>query len=442
MTVRNLPARHSAILLFVLAALAAMISPAARLKAQEEKTSIFDWGFQERVRQEYLLNCFDFESDFDDDRNHIRFRTQLWFSIKPRNDLELYIKLNNEHRYFMKPEKDLDFGEYIHEFIFESLYLELSDIAGSPFSVTIGRQNIMLGEGFIYLDGNPLDGSRTAYMNAVKVTVKGEKRSLTLHALSNPQKDQYLPVLNEQDKVLVESDEKGWGAVYTETSRTWAKLDGYYFYKREEESELRSVETRLHTIGARLNGTLLGDFDYAAEAAYQTGSYGSVDRTGLGGYIHLTYSPEALYEPEFSIGTIYLSGDNGETTEYEGWNPLYGRWPKWSDLYIYTLVTEHGAAYWDNLIAPYGRVALRFDERFQFVAILYEMRAPERPLAYGSGIFGTGLDRGLLSKIRLDWKWNNYLRGHLEWEQFMPGDYYADGSDSAHFLRWEFNIIY
>ncbi len=434
--------RKRTMLLLAMCGFIAQLIPMGALMAQDEEDSIFSWGFQERVRQEYLLNSIDLEDDLDDDRNHIRFRTQLWFSIKPRKDLELYIKLNNEHRYYMKPEKDLDFDEYMHEFIFESLYLELSDIAGSPVSVTLGRQNIMLGEGFIYFDGNPLDGSRTAYMNAVKVTVQGEERSLMLHALSNPQEDQYLPVINEQDKTLVESDEKGWGIVYTEKSRQLVELDGYYFYKREEESELRSVETRLHTIGARVKGTLLGDFDYTAEAAYQTGSYDSADRTGLGGYIHLTYSPEVRFEPQLTLGTIYMSGDDGETPEYEGWDPLYSRWPKWSDLYIYTLVTEHGAAYWDNLIAPYGRFALRFNEHFKLMAILYEMRAPERPLAYGSGIFGNGLDRGLLSKIRLDWKWNKYLRGHLEWEQFVPGDYYADGSDSAHFLRWEFNFIY
>jgi hypothetical protein len=429
--------------LFVLAGFTVMFMPVTGLRAQDEEASIFSWGFQERIRQEYLRNGFDMNNDFADDRNHIRLRTQLWFSIKPMEDLEFYIKLNNEHRHFLKPERDLEFEQFIDELIFESLYIKASNIAGSPVSVTLGRQNIMLGEGFLYMDGNPLDGSRTAYMNAVKVVVQGENRSLMVHALSNPQKDQYLPVINARDyRYLIESDEKGWGTVYTDTSRPWAKMDGYYYYKIEEESELRSVETRLHTIGARLNGTLLGNFDYAAEAAYQTGSYGGVDRTGLGGYVHVTFSPSALYEPEFTIGTIYLSGDNGETPEYEGWDPLYSRWPKWSELYIYTLVTEHGVAYWDNLIAPYGRFSLRFNEHFQFMATLFEMRAPERPLVYSSGIFGTGLDRGMLSKVRLNWKWNKYVRGHLEWEQFSPGDYYADGSDSAHFLRWEFNFIY
>jgi hypothetical protein len=442
MDVRSFTRKAIASILFVQAGLAAVLMCSGGLRAQDSERSAFSWGFQERIRQEYLLNALDLDDDWDDDRNHIRFRTQLWFSIKPMEGLELYMKLNNEHRHYIKPDRDLEFEQYIDELIFESLYIEMSDIAGSPVSVTLGRQNIMLGEGFVCLDGGPLDGSRTAYMNAAKVTVKGENRSLMLHALSNPQQDQYLPVINDRDKNLIESDEKGWGALYSDSSYPWAKLDGYYFYKREETSELRSVETRLHTIGARVSGPLPGDFDYAAEAAYQTGSYGSVDRTGLGGYIHLTFSPDVLYEPGFTIGTIYLSGDNGETPEYEGWNPLYSRWPKWSEMYIYTLATEHGPAYWDNLWALYGQLALTFNGHIDLVATASEMRAPERPLAYGGGIFGPGLDRGILTKIRLNWKWNRYIHGHLMWEQFSPGDYYADGSDSAHFLRWEFNFVY
>ena len=180
MIVRYISKKRQVFLLFAIFLLTDLIPQADGLMAQEEKASIFKWGFQERVRQESLLNCFDLESDYDDDRNHIRFRTQLWFSVKPKKDIELYVKLNNEHRYYMKPDKNLDIAEYMHELIFESLYLELSDIAGSPVTVTVGRQNIMLGEGFIYFDGNPLDGSRTAYMNAAKVSMKYENRSLML----------------------------------------------------------------------------------------------------------------------------------------------------------------------------------------------------------------------------------------------------------------------
>jgi len=28
---------------------------------------------------------------------------------------------------------------------------------------------------------------------------------------------------------------------------------------------------------------------------------------------------------------------------------LYSRWPKWSELYIYSQVPEKGVAYWTNL---------------------------------------------------------------------------------------------
>ncbi|MCK4351309.1 MAG: hypothetical protein KAX13_10635, partial [Candidatus Krumholzibacteria bacterium] len=95
--------------LFVLAGFTVMFMPVTGLRAQDEEASIFSWGFQERIRQEYLRNGFDMNNDFADDRNHIRLRTQLWFSIKPMEDIEFYIKLNNEHRHFLKPERDLEF---------------------------------------------------------------------------------------------------------------------------------------------------------------------------------------------------------------------------------------------------------------------------------------------------------------------------------------------
>lgn len=430
------------IFLFVLAGFTAMLTPAGGLRAQDEEPSIFSWGFRERVRQEYLKNAFDMNNDLADDRNHIRVRSQLWFSIKPRKDLELYVKLNNEHRHYFKPDRDLEFDEFIHELIFENLYVELTDIAGSPVSVTLGRQDIMLGEGFLYMDGGPLDGSRTAYMNAVKVTVKGENRSLMVHALSNPQKDQYLPVINDQDKNLIESDEKGGGILFTDATHPEAKMTGYYYYKIEEKSELRNEETRLHTVGAHVKGALFDHFDYAAEAAYQTGSYGSADRTGFGGYAHVSYTPPARFEPKFTAGMIYLSGDDPKTPEYEGWDPLYSRWPKWSDLYIYTLATEHGVAYWDNLSAPFAKVAISPAKKFELVGALYVMSVPQTTLRPGSEIFGSGTDRGLLSIIRFNWRCTEYLSGHLVWNRIAPGDYYFGGSDSAHFLRWEFNFIY
>ena len=196
-----------------------LIAAFARTGGAADESASFRWGFRERVRQEYALNAFDMENDLADDRNHIRVRTQLWFSYRPVENIELYAKINNEHRHYFKPDPDLDFDEFIHEFIFENLYVKLSNIAGSPVSVVLGRQDIIYGEGFLYMDGGPLDGSRTQYVNAARVIASFEDRTVEIHALSNQMRDQYLPVVNSQDKDLIEWDEAGGGLYYTPRCR-------------------------------------------------------------------------------------------------------------------------------------------------------------------------------------------------------------------------------
>jgi hypothetical protein len=410
--------------------------------AAEESLS-FKWGFRERIRQEYLMNAFDLDDNLADDRNHIRVRTQLWFSYSPIEDLELYAKINNEHRHYFKPDRDLDFDELIDEFILENLYVKLSNIGGFPVSAVIGRQNIIYGEGFLFMDGGPLDGSRTQYVNAVKVTAAFEKRTVEVHALSDPKRDQYLPVVNSRDKDLVEWDEAGGGIYYTDTSLPKTKVEGYYFFKHEKHEEEAIPASKVHTVGARLSGSPINWLSYAAEGAYQMGKrIGEYDISAFGGYLYATAALPAPLEPKLTLGVIYLSGDDPGTDEYEGWNPLYSRWPKWSDLYIYTLATEHGPAYWDNLSAPFAELSVKPMKRLELVGTVYMMGAPQETPRPWSDLFGTGSERGLLSNLKLNWSWTEYFSGHLLWERIDPGDYYAEGSNPAHFLRWEFNFTY
>ncbi len=420
-----------------------LVSVSARAAGAVGESTSFKWGFRERIRQEYLENAFDMDSDLADDRNHIRVRTQLWMSYSPIEELEFYVKINNEHRHYFKPDRDLDFDELIDEFILENLYVKVAHIGGSPVTAVIGRQNIIYGEGFLMMDGGPLDGSRTQYVNALKVTAEFEERTVEVHALSDPKRDQYLPVVNSQDKDLIEWDEAGGGIYYTERSLPDTKVEGYYFFKREKHEEAAIPASYIHTIGARLSGSPVEWLSYAAEGAYQTGKrVDEYDIGAFGGYIHATAELPARFAPKLTLGVIYLSGDDPATDEYEGWNPLYSRWPKWSDLYIYTLATERGPAYWDNLSAPFAKLSLKPMERLELAGTIYMMGAPEETPRPGSDLFGTGSERGMLSIVKLNWSWTEYLSGHLLWERFDPGDYYFDGGDPAHFLRWEFNFIY
>jgi|GEM_PF-5971762 len=55
------------------------------------------------------------------------------------------------------------------------------------------------------------------------------------------------------------------------------------------------------------------------------------------------------------------------------------------------------------------------------------------------GIFGLGRQRGDLFQVRGDLTFGRNWKGHVLWEHFAPGDFYAV-RDAAHFLRLE--VIY
>lgn len=446
LALRSNAARFKAALAFaiVFVLMCAPVPPLDRgASASESKSASFDWGYNLRLRQEYHRNIYDFSKDGMDDRNYLRVRSQLWTSWTPNATWKALVMLNNEHRHWYKSATGLEHKEFeIDEIHFENLYLQGSKIGGTPFGFTIGRQNLFWGEGFLVCDGGPLDGSRTAYFNAIVLTAAFEKRRFDAHLLSDPARDRYLPVWNYQNRNLIEWDELGAGLYYTDESRAARKIEAYYFYKRESDGPGRDQPNNVHTAGARLSGAAFGKLSFSSEAAlqYSTGYADALDdNIGSGGYLRGSYPIVKGRVPvKLTAGVIYLSGDKQGS---RGWVPLYSRWPKWSDLYIYTLGGEKGGAYWTNLLAPHAGLNFSFGERVNLDAVIYSMQAPERPPMFSASIFGTGKDRGTLSFIKLNWNLEKYLSGHLQWEAFSPGDYYSAG-DAAHFLRWEMNFKY
>ncbi len=416
---------------------------AARVNADEGSRPAFDWGANLRLRQEYLANVYDFSEAAEDDYNSIRVRSQLWGSWTPGERWKLFAMIANEHRHWLKSNKGLEDADFeIHELLVENLYLEGKQIRGTPFGFVLGRQNLFYGEGFVCWDGGPLDGSRTAYFNALRLTAAFEKRRFEIHLISDPERDRYLTPVNDQRQRLIEWDETGAGLYYIDESMEKRKIEAYYFYKNERDDGGEYPESDIHTIGVRASGEAAENLTFSAEGAAQMGDRGSSNRLAYGGHATLkrAFRPFAL-----SGGGIYLSGDDCSLDRYEGWDPLYGRWPKWSDLYIYALAGERGAAYWENIAslwlggdyAPIDRLSLELRLRFLWAPEARWEDWPEPCSNPPTGTFGEFAYRGTMSIVKLNWTVNEYLAGHLLWEAFRPGDYYTMSEDTAHFLRWE-----
>ncbi|MBU8920328.1 MAG: alginate export family protein [Bacteroidales bacterium] len=443
-------APHGASKWYLVLAIVAILQSTFPSGSMADEGSAFKWGFKERVRQAYLLNGFDLSDDIDADRNYIRVRSQLWASWAPRDGWKIHAGLNNEHRHWFKSEKGLQDEDFeIDELIVENFYLSAEKIGGSPFSIVVGRQDIAYGEGFLMMDGGPLDGSRTRYFDAVRVKAERGPRSIEAHFITDSFWDKHMPVVNPLYKKLIEYNETGAGVYYIDESLEGNKLEGYYFYKNEKDEDDLIPESDIHTFGSRVTGKYGDHLDYAAELAYQVGDRGESARKGLGGIASATWSFDVRMDPSVKAGFVYMSGDDPSTDDFEGWNPLYSRFPKWSEMYIYTLAaTERGAAYWENLIIYHLNFVIKPVDDITVETIFCLLMAPQGDLATDPGlltpdpIFGTGDSRGVVSKVKLSWRLKKCLSGHLLWERFVPGDYYFDGADTAHFLRCELMFEY
>jgi hypothetical protein len=124
----------------------------------------------------------------------------------------------------------------------------------------------------------------------------------------------------------------------------------------------------------------------------------------------------------------------------EGWDPIFSRWPKWSESFIYTFTRESRPSYWSNLTSLYGSLALDFGSRSDGMLMVQSMGAVEgKPGAFPGG---TGLGRGTLLKGRLNYKISKFLSGRVIWEHFMPGSFYFPGAVSYNWLQFEMIFRY
>jgi hypothetical protein len=395
-----------------------------------------EFGFEERVRTENWDNSTDFNQGAVDARHQWRFRTRAWARMNAGANTEFVLGLANEDRKLTTPHVALT----MDEIVIENLYLDHRFTDGA--SVRIGRQNLFKGDGFILTDGSPLDGSRVAYLNALDLGWTSGTSRLDLLIVSDPYRDEYLPRIHDLRKSLIEWDENAFGLYWTDTGRAKTTLDAYYFYKAETgdtralTNPARQGDRMFHTLGGRCTRDFAGDWSAKAELAGQAG--GQRPGSGIhawGAQTSVKKSFAHATKPSILLGWTALSGDDPATAANEGWDPLFSRYPKWSELYIYTLGGERGAAYWTNLSMWQAEVRLTPVRPLDLRATYYRMGAfhpfPAKPM-----IFGVGLQRGDLYEARADLKLNDSWRGHVVGEYLRPGDFYV-GDDGGWFFRAE-----
>ncbi len=441
-------------LILVMAVGLAVFSPLAFAQENEWK---FKNGFYERLRHEFWKNNRDMNNLYYEggDRNFWRAKTSVWGQADYGKDVSLYAKLTNEFKGYNllgSGNRKIYSTGHQHwdpdEIIFDNFYMDIRKTDDFPVSFRLGRQDLLglYGENFLICDGTPGDGSRTFYFNALKASWELDaQNTLDFLYINNPRDEIWLPVINE-DKVPVALNltaEEGYVLYLKNKPNKDLAFEPYYIFKREDHdygSGLQAHKGRINTLGffSKYN---MSPLTFRVQLADQFGKYGLEDRSALGGYLFADYDiKDALWKPQLSGGYVYLSGDDKGTTKNEGWNPLWCRFPIYSELYAQAFQNESGNSYWTNLQLYRIGLTVKPTEKSKFNINYSFLRANELvPASANYNLSGTGKDRGHLVISKLDYNFSKQVSGYLLGEYFIPDrgnkGFYTKDADPGIFVR-------
>jgi hypothetical protein len=411
-----------------------LLAAASWCAADGSREPVLKFELTERFRVEATDNALALDAAAGKDVSYTRMRTSVLGRWTPNRAWRADLKLTNEFRYWMSPPG--------REFTMNEVVVDYLNVRWERprFTLAVGRQDLFLGEGFVIADGGPLDGSRTYYFNAARLDWKvAPQGTLTFLYLYQPPTDTLLPVINDQDQPMVEQLETGYG-VYFQGKAGTAGIEAYALGKTQEANEAFPHDSEFATVGARAVAPLLPSLTLTAEGAGQWGTFQDAAMAAYGCYATLDWSPGLrLPAPTtVTLGGIYLSGDDPATDDWEGWDPVFSRWPKWSESYIYTQAKEFGRpAYWSDLGSLFAGVKFQFGAPWDFKFTWHHLTAPQPSPASAGFADGGGNGRGELFINRLTYNDGKRLSGHLIWELFLPGGHYFDGADRYGWFRVE-----
>jgi hypothetical protein len=450
------------------------------VKGIKNPTDWLSWGADMRVRNEYYNNIVTLSDDvIRHEQDVVRFRARVWTSLTPVTNLTLNGRVTAEPWLSIKPSFTTAFignsGMEWRYGIVDNLNVKWSNIFDQPLTLMAGRQDIMMGDYYdwwLVADGTPGDGSKTFFLDGIRLTAeaKGIQTKFDLiYVYQNADPDRLMPTIGaasvrhpdldvRTDYQLTEQNEQGVIAYVSNNSIKNTQIDGYFIYKRDDRQTFERLgvdriygdNANIYTLGGKITGTPEEHWQYSAEGAYQLGNkqdtilgtFTDRDIEAYAGKGKLTYLFKDKFNCQLALNGEYLSGDDPKTTGHdEMFDILWGRWPRWSELYIYSYINETSGkiAQMNNLIR-FGPSWTCTPVKGMTASVMYNaLFAPEDTAsrAVAPTLFSSdGNFRGHYLQAVLKHKFNDRVSGHLWGEWIWEGNYYAH-RDLMAFLRAE-----
>jgi len=442
-----------------------------------------NWGGDFRLRNEYGDNFITLNGKAPlHEQDYFRLRARLWASVQPVTNLTLNARVSDESRDWMDKSYARQYGagrtgmEWRYGVV-DNLNVRVANLFGEPLTVTAGRQDVTFGDGWLVLDGTPGDGSWTLFLDSLRFTFDAKDIQTKFDVVLIQQSalpDEWLPTIGDSSAkttdgmrtpyYLTEQDERGVILYVSNKSLKNVQLDGYFIYKNDQRVHTDILpngdNADIYTLGGKFSGTPTEHWQYSLEGAYQFGekqdpmvkypvnlSTETRDISAYGGNGRLTYLFKDRFNNQASLIFEYLSGDDPKSKGTdEMFDILWGRWPRWSELYIYSYINETGKkiAQLNNL----GRIGPSWSitpvKNLTFTATYNALFAPEATptRTVNAGLYSQdGNFRGHYVQAILKYQFSKHVSAHA-WSEFVfPGNFYTH-NDTMMFLRGELMLTF
>ncbi|MDD3904976.1 MAG: alginate export family protein [Candidatus Omnitrophica bacterium] len=233
-------------------------------------------------------------------------------------------------------------------------YVQLKNFIYSPLTLTIGRQNLWFGRGFIIGANQQNPGSATATdstfvpgnLSAPEYTAINSFDAVKAVLDYDPWTITGVYAMIDEGSVSVRDNINLWGVnVGYKFNKMNGEAEGYWFYKTDRgtlipNKDLKANSNDVYTIGARGSFDPISWVTLAGEGAWQGGQYiGNINQVNsrARSAFAMDFSGEVRYftdkfawKPKFGVEYIYYSGDpsSDNTPElagglYRGWDSMY-----------------------------------------------------------------------------------------------------------------------
>jgi len=377
-----------------------------------------------------------------DQWNAFRTKGSLRATVRATDDVTAVLQITNQtwgNGVTDKYGQELDNAG--NKFFLDNAYVNVRNLFDLPMELTVGRQNLMYGGGFVLFDGNSQFASTNNYLDGLK---------LSWHPSGDAVLDAFYMLDEENNRDNFSEDDISLAGLYFTVMDTplVGKSELYLLNRKDEK-----LGKDIWMLGGRASGKLKSGLDYAIEAACQTGdALRGVDQSAWGTKLDVGYTFKAVaMAPRLFGGFVFLSGDDPDTEKNEGWDVFYGGWGGiYGDLLVWTYVNLPGELNVLNTIYDHDRLSSTNLEapfsNFRMMSLGVQANLLKNlsgslswgQLAFNETYAGIDDDFGDYYQTKLKYKYNRQLSFSLYGGLIVAGGAFRQtGQDNASELYWE-----